>query len=588
MLPAGRFCRGSLAKWPSTLHIRDTTPRRHASSLQAALAGTNYPVQNETGQESSLMKALTLPVDGEENVVPSSEHTVRTPPSELLQTLDSRGLVNQIVGSRGHFSKLTADPETFKCGVYVGIDPTAPSLHIGHLLPLMALYWTGSLGFDTVALVGDATAGIGDPTGRTTSRPVLSRDEIKSNTRRICEKLHRMSDNARSVRRSYSGEAQVPSSRHTVLTNSKWLHELSLMVSLRELGSAFRIGAMLSRDTARTKVASKEGMSLSEFMYPVLQAHDWLHLRKTRKVHIQIGGSDQYGNIISGSNAVWSAFQNRLPSYKGKERDLIHSGPAGMTVPLLTTSSGAKFGKSAGNAVWLDPDFTDPFDFYTYFVGVSDEDVGHMLKIFTFLPLENVDEVMESHNLDRSKRIAQHELAKQVTNLVHGTPIANRMSMLHSLMFQPITREGLRAFVAAFPNVKEPSDKKSDKKDKKADKKGDNEKNDSPIVNKEGVVVTIRKSSLDELPPARLLGQLGFENIGSVSAASRLIAAGGVYIGCLPSAEGASDEDAGEVVTFKRFKDVGLDSAAEWEKFMVEGVLLVRSGKKGFRIIHVI
>lgn len=106
-------------------------------------------------------------------------------------------------------------------------------------------------------------------------------------------------------------------------------------------------------------------MSLSEFMYPVLQAHDWFHLRKTRRVHIQIGGSDQYGNILSGSNAVWSAFQNRLHSYDEAERDIIHTGPAGITVPLLTTSSGAKFGKSAGNAIWLDATLTDPFDFYT-------------------------------------------------------------------------------------------------------------------------------------------------------------------------------------------------------------------------------
>lgn len=190
-----------------------------------------------------------------------------------------------------------------------------------------------------------------------------------------------------------------------------------------------------------------------------------------------------------------------------------------------------------------------------------------MLKIFTFLPIEQIDKLMKEHTQDPSKRRAQHALAKEVTNLAHGASVAKRMSMLHSLMFQPISRAALHDFVAELPAVQ-----------------SSRTKHGSPIESREGVIVTIKKSALEGLPPTKFLQALEFDTVKSATAASRLIAAGGAYIGTLPS-EGTRGDD---VVAFQRFQDAGIESKAEWEKCLVEGVLLVRAGKKGFRIVRVI
>ncbi|KAF2007169.1 tyrosyl-tRNA synthetase-like protein [Amniculicola lignicola CBS 123094] len=333
----------------------------------------------------------------------------------MVHVLEQRGLVKDVAGGREALDWLLTEKPI---GVYVGVDPTAPSLHVGHLLPLMALYWMYIYGYHTVTLLGAGTVQIGDPSGRTTARQRSAESTQRMNIQCIGNQLEVLWKhvNALGVRHGYSPEI---SRRREVLNNRDWLQKLSAVDLMRDLGSGMRLGSMLARDSVKTRMEGSEGMSVAEFSYPLFQAYDWWHMYCNQHVQLQIGGSDQYGNICAGMDAVDHMRKLRRGGAPPGEDDTLNT-TFGLTTPLLTTASGEKFGKSAGNAVWLDQDMMSSFDLYQYFLRTSDDEVERYLRLFTFLPISEIALVMTRHGEDGSKRIAQHVLAKELVSLAHG------------------------------------------------------------------------------------------------------------------------------------------------------------------------
>ncbi|KAA8615062.1 Tyrosine--tRNA ligase [Pyrenophora tritici-repentis] len=253
------------------------------------------------------------------------------------------------------------------------------------------------------------------------------------NVRSINEQLKTLWTNVKclGIKHQYSYNI---SRKQSILNNRNWLEKLNAVELMRDLGSGMRLGAMLSRDSVKLRMESGEGMSISEFSYPLFQAYDWWSMYKDRGVQLQIGGSDQYGNIIAGMGAV-SHMQKIHGLNGGAEEEDPKEAPYGLTTPLLTTASGEKFGKSAGNAVWLDGQMLKPFDLYQYFLRTADADVERYLKLFTFLPLDSIALLMTSQNRDPSKRIAQHALAQEIVELAHGAAEAKKVAMAHKDAF---------------------------------------------------------------------------------------------------------------------------------------------------------
>ena len=321
-----------------------------------------------------------------------------------------------------------------RIGAYVGIDPTAASLHVGHLLPLMALFWMYIHGFRAFSVIGGATVKIGDPTDRLKGRDLLPKVTLTTNIAKMHFQLKRLWLNVEAQAQRYDYEKDWAWQRG-LFNNSMWYNNLPFVEVVQRLFAGMRMGPMLSRDTVKRRLVSGEGMSLAEFVYPLMQAWDWWHMFKSpRPVQMQIGGSDQYGNIISGIEAI-KYIRDHEPDPTQKMPDDLHHTPVGFTTPLLTDSSGAKFGKSAGNAVWLDRFMTTTYDLYGYFVRRPDDDVENLLKLFTFLPMSKIKEVMEEQNKDPSKRVAQHLLAFEVVTLVHGIDDARDAQARHIALY---------------------------------------------------------------------------------------------------------------------------------------------------------
>lgn len=294
--------------------------------------------------------------------------------------------------------ELTSSPQT----VYSGFDPTADSLHVGNLLVIVALLHCQRAGHNVIALVGGATAQVGDPSGRSSERPLLSSEEVHSNASAIAETLQRIFRNHNEILWNEENKA-LPELR--IVNNSDWYTKLNVVDFLRVAGKNFRLGEMLSRSSVKSRVNSSEGMSFTEFTYQALQAYDWLYLFDKHQCTIQIGGSDQMGNLVAGHDLI-SRVRNRQVT--------------GLTIPLITNEAGNKFGKSAGNAVWLDGKKTSSFDLYQFFLRTPDAEVEKLLKLLTFYPVGDIGKIMEQHWLNPEKRQAQRKLAEKVTLLVHG------------------------------------------------------------------------------------------------------------------------------------------------------------------------
>ena len=339
--------------------------------------------------------------------------------SKLLGVLRSRGFVNAITNESQLARKLET-PQT----CYIGFDPTADSLHIGNLLQLICLKHFQNAGHRTIALIGGATAMIGDPSGRSTERPLLTTEQIKNNTAGLAKSLSTVLhlDTSRSVLKDsenlfYKKEKELAEGEATLLLNNyDWFKDISVLQFLRDVGKHFKIQQMLNKHVIKSRMSTdgEEGISYTEFSYQLLQAYDFYHLYKNENCILQIGGSDQWGNITAGTQYIHK-------QVSGNEED--DSLAFGMTLPLITTADGKKIGKSTasgGAAIWLDSDRSKPFNFYQYFINLTDADAKNFLPLFTFLPLEEISTIQKQHDENPHLRIAQKVLAERVTELIHG------------------------------------------------------------------------------------------------------------------------------------------------------------------------
>ncbi|KAI1463181.1 uncharacterized protein F4812DRAFT_286365 [Daldinia caldariorum] len=474
----------------------------------------------------------------------------------LWDIFKERGFVKDIAGTDEQIRELM---RVKRIGAYVGIDPTAPSLHVGHLLPLMALFWMYIHGFRAVTVVGGATVKIGDPTGRLKSRTPLSRADITMNITKIHYQLKRMWVNVEEQGERFGYKKQPRVWSRALVNNSMWYNTLSFIEVVARLFKGMRLGPMLSRDTVKRKMEMGDGMSLDEFVYPLMQGWDWWYLFSKRGVQMQIGGSDQYGNIVSGIDCV-KRIRDSEPNESEKiPSDFLHS-VVGFTVPLLTDPSGVKFGKSAGNAVWLDPFMTSTFDLYGYFMRRPDKDVESLLKLFTFLPLEDISKAMEKHREDPSKRHAQHVLAHEVVALIYGIKEATEVQAQHKGLFaKPVAKE-----LESYPTTA------------------------TPTVNLAAnfrVDVKLPQSLILGKSISRILFAAGLAD--SVTDGNRLTQHQGAYIGAAPGQAAAINKgmDYGEL-TYTPIKN--------WfpqltKNFLIEGKLLIlRRGKHFIRVVEMV
>jgi len=304
----------------------------------------------------------------------------------LLDELERRGAIADVT-DRAALDQLLSSGQQ---NIYIGFDPTADSLHVGSLLPALMLARFQRAGHRPIVLVGGATGMVGDPSGRSAERQLQTIESIRANVEGIKNQLARFFQ--------FEGDAAA-----IAVNNYDWTHSVSYLGFLRDVGKHFTVNHMLAKESVRSRLEDREhGISYTEFSYMLLQAFDFLHLFDKHACRIQGGGSDQWGNITAGIELI---------------RKKTGGQAFGITFPLLTTSSGEKFGKSAGNAIWLDANKTSPYQFYQYWINTDDRDVERFLKLFTFLGLDQVAEIM-AHPPEQ--RIAQKRLAAEVTRLVHG------------------------------------------------------------------------------------------------------------------------------------------------------------------------
>lgn len=307
--------------------------------------------------------------------------------SAFFEELKARGLVHQVTDETALEKQL--NEESVK--LYIGFDPTADSLHIGHLLPILMLRRFQQNGHVPIALVGGGTGMIGDPSFKDQERQLNTLDTVKDWSQSIKNQLSRFID---------FDDATNPA---ILANNYDWLGELKLIDFLRDVGKNFTINYMMSKESVKRRIES--GISYTEFAYQLLQAYDFLNLYEQEGCLLQLGGSDQWGNITSGIELL-----RREKEVQG----------FGLTMPLITKADGTKFGKTEGNAVWLDPEKTTPYEFYQFWINTDDRDAVKFLKYFTFLSLEEIDAIEKEFTVAPEGRQAQKALAKEVTTLVHG------------------------------------------------------------------------------------------------------------------------------------------------------------------------
>lgn len=335
-----------------------------------------------------------------------------TPPHhDFFEELQSRGLIHT------HSERVRDHLRSGRVTGYIGFDPTASSLHVGHLLVIMALARLQRSGHTAVAVVGGGTGMIGDPSGKTKERQLLSREDVEFNVASIRKQLEAFLD--------FDGENPA-----IMVDNHDWLGSLTLIEFMRDVAKHFTVNYMLAKDSVARRLEQEDGLSVTEFSYSLLQAFDFLTLYDRFGCTLQIGGSDQWGNITAGMELIRRS--------RGGEAHAI-------VQPLVTTSSGVKFGKTEGGAVWLDPARTSPFRFYQFWLNTDDQDVEGYLKWFTFMPLEEIATIMAGHEENRAARAAQRRLAEEVTRLVHGDGGVERAERATGVLFGSIPAQELAA-----------------------------------------------------------------------------------------------------------------------------------------------
>ena len=317
----------------------------------------------------------------------------------IIDELSWRGAVNQMTDEAG-LRKLTQEKSV---SLYCGVDPTGDSMHIGHLIPFMMLKRFQLAGHHPYILIGGGTGVIGDPSGRKTERQLQTVEQIGENAKKLKTQFLRL----------FGEDSNI-----TIVNNYDWLSKLDLLGFLRDYGKLFSVNVMLAKDVVASRLEA--GISFTEFSYQILQSVDFHHLLKERDVQIQIGGADQWGNITAGIDMI-----HKL---EGSEQEAY-----GLTIPLMLKSDGTKFGKTAGGAIWLDPEKTPPYDFYQYWRNVDDSDVEKCLSLLTFLPMEEVRRLgaLKDAAINEAKKV----LAYEVTKLVHGGGEADKARAAAEALF---------------------------------------------------------------------------------------------------------------------------------------------------------
>ena len=320
--------------------------------------------------------------------------------TDVLQALEWRGFVQQATpGLAAHFTK---GPVT----AYCGFDPTAPSLQLGNLMPLMLLANLQRAGHRPIVLMGGGTGLIGDPSGKAGERPLLSKEQIKQNLQ------HQRDQMARFLEFGAGPTAAL------LLDNAKWLGSQGLIDFLRDVGKHFTVNIMLQKESVKARLES--GLSYTEFSYMLLQAYDFLHLFRERQTTLQVGGSDQWGNITAGVELI---------------RRVENAEAHGLVAPLVTMASGRKFGKTEEGAIYLDPKLTSPYKFYQFWINTDDRDVEKYLKLFTHLSRTEIAGIMDQQAQNPAKRSAQRALGAAVTTLVHGADVLSNVQAASAMLF---------------------------------------------------------------------------------------------------------------------------------------------------------
>jgi tyrosyl-tRNA synthetase len=322
---------------------------------------------------------------------------------DVLHDLEFRGLLNQLTDREGLEKQL----EKEKLRLYCGFDPTADSLHIGSLLPILCLRRFQKAGHEPIALVGGGTGLIGDPSGKANERTLNEQEVVQKWSESIKSQLSRFLD----------FEAKVNPAK--VVNNYDWLGNLNIIAFLRDIGKNFSLNYMLAKDSVESRLNT--GISFTEFAYMVLQSYDFLHLYKNDHCRLQIGGSDQWGNITAGLELIRKS---------GEEEQAF-----GLTTPLVTKSDGTKFGKTESGTIWLDSEKTTPYEFYQFWINTDDRDIVQFLKYFTFLSHEEINQLEEQTKKEPEKRAAQQALAKEVTELVHGKGALDQAIKISNALF---------------------------------------------------------------------------------------------------------------------------------------------------------
>ena len=351
----------------------------------------------------------------------------------IIEELEWRDLISDCTDREGLQERLAKGPITLYCG----FDPTADSLHVGSLVPLLALRRFQLCGHHPIAVAGGATGSIGDPSGKTAERQLLTHELLKANIEGVKVQLGSFME--------FEGVENAAQ----LIDNADWTAPLSFLDVLRDIGKHFKVNAMVSKESVRARMEDRDvGISYTEFSYMILQALDFHHLCETQDCELQIGGSDQWGNITAGIDLIHRK-QNRQ-AY-------------GLTLPLITNADGTKFGKTESGAVWLDVNRTSIYQFYQFWVRIDDRDVVRYLKYFTFLSRDEVEELASQHEAEPHARIAHKALAREVTALVHGEEAVTEAIRASEILFggelEGITEATFREVAGEVPTCELSTDR---------------------------------------------------------------------------------------------------------------------------------
>ncbi|MDT2746590.1 tyrosine--tRNA ligase [Vagococcus fluvialis] len=343
--------------------------------------------------------------------------------TNIIDELLWRDAINQQTDAEG----LRDYVENNKISLYCGVDPTGDSMHIGHLIPFMMLKRFQLLGHHPYILIGGATGTIGDPSGRTSERQLQSMEQVQHNVDCLTNQMKRLffdEDNEQEL---------------TMVNNYDWTHDLTLLDFLRDYGKNFNINTMLAKDIVSSRLDT--GISFTEFTYQILQSMDYLHLFRHHDVRLQIGGADQWGNITAGLDLI-------------RKKEGAEAKAFGLTIPLMLKADGTKFGKTAGGAIWLDPEKTSPYEFYQFWLNQDDRDVVRYLKFFTFLTQEEIDDLAKKVETEPHKREAQKTLAREMTLFVHGKEaLADALTITEALFSGDVKQLTAHQIEDGFKNM---------------------------------------------------------------------------------------------------------------------------------------